>query len=104
LLDAGVEGVAVVVGAGFPTSWAVSVVLGLALRWRDLDVDGANISVRRSVGLIRTKGVGGAETVEGSTKSGKKRVVDLDPQTVAALRGWRLARAGLDLRWPATMR
>jgi hypothetical protein len=46
----------------------------------------------------------GAEIVEGSTKSGKKRVVDLDPQTVAALRGWRLARAGLDLRWPATMR
>jgi integrase len=68
-----------------------------AKRWRDLDVDGANLSVRRSVGLIRTKGEG-AEIVEGSTKSGQERVVDLDPQTIAALRSWRLARAGLDLR------
>jgi integrase len=69
----------------------------LALRWRDLDIDGANLSVRRSVGLIRTLGEGG-EIVEGSTKSGKDRVVDLDPQTIAALRSWRLARAGIDLR------
>jgi integrase len=69
----------------------------LALRWRDLDVEGASLSVRRSVGLVRTKGEG-AEIVEGSTKSGKERVVDLDPQTTSALRSRRLARAGLDLR------
>jgi integrase len=69
----------------------------LALRWRDLDMDAGRVSVRRSVGLVRMKGEG-AEFVEGPTKSGKDRVVDLDPQTVAALRSWRLARAGLDLR------
>jgi integrase len=67
----------------------------LALRWRDLDE--ARLSVRRSVGLVRTKGEG-AEFVEGPTKSGRDRVVDLDPQTIAALRAWRLTRAGLDLR------
>ena len=69
----------------------------LALRWRDLDVDRGRLSVRRPVGLIRTKGEG-AELVEGPTKSGRERAVDLDPQTNAALRGWRVARAGLDLR------
>jgi integrase len=69
----------------------------LALRWRDLDVGAARLSVRRSVGLVRTKGQG-AEMIEGSTKSGRERVVNLDPLTVAALRSWRAARAGLDLR------
>jgi integrase len=85
------------------TAWRVLALTGmrrgeaLALRWRDLDVDGARLSVRRSVGLVRTKGEG-AKFVEGTTKSGKERVVDLDPRTVGALRSWRLARAGLDLR------
>jgi integrase len=69
----------------------------LALRWRDLDADTARLSVRRSVGLVRTKGEG-YQLVEGGTKSGRERVVDLDPQTIAALRSWRVARAGLDLR------
>jgi len=69
----------------------------LALRWRDLDVEASRVSVRRSVGLIRTKGEG-AQLVEGPTKSGRERVIDLDPQTLAASRGWRVARAGLDLR------
>jgi integrase len=68
----------------------------LALRWRDLDIDGARVSVRRSVGLVRTKGQG-AELIEGTTKSGRERVVDLDPQSVDALRRWRVARAGLSL-------
>ena len=69
----------------------------LALRWRDLDTDAGGISVRRSVGLVRTKGQG-YTLDEGPTKSGKKRFVDLDPQTIAALRSWRAARAGIDLR------
>lgn len=70
----------------------------LALRWRDLDMDAGRVSVRRSVGLVRTKGQG-AELVEGPTKSGRERAVDLDPQMIAALRGWRLTRAGMDLRF-----
>jgi integrase len=69
----------------------------LALRWRDLDLDTSRLSVRRSVGVVKTKGMG-EQLIEGPTKSTKPRVVDLDPQTVAALRSWRVARAGLDLR------
>jgi integrase len=85
------------------TAWRVLAFTGmrrgeaLALRWRDVDMEQARLSVRRSVGLVPTKGQG-AEYVEGPTKSGRDRVVDLDPQTVEALRRWRLARAGLDLR------
>jgi integrase len=69
----------------------------LALRWRDLDLDKSTLRVRRSVGVVKTKGKG-EQLIEGPTKSTKPRVIDLDPQTVAALRSWRLARAGLDLR------
>ena len=69
----------------------------LALRWRDLDVDGERLSVRRSVGVIKNKGKP-EELIEGPTKSGRERVVDIDPRTIAALRSWRLTRAGLDLR------
>jgi integrase len=69
----------------------------LGLRWRDLDLDATRLSVRRSVGVAKTKGKG-EQLVEGSTKSGRERVVDLGPQTVEALRRYRVARAGLDLR------
>jgi integrase len=85
------------------TPWRVLAYTGvrrgevLALRWRDLDIEGERLSVRRSVGVIKNKGKP-EEFVEGPTKSGKERVVDLDPQTVDALRRWRVARAGIDLR------
>jgi integrase len=69
----------------------------LALRWRDIDFEQRRLSVRRSVGLVRTKGEG-AEIIEGPTKSGKNRVVDLDAGTIEVLRRHRRARAGLDLR------
>ena len=49
----------------------------LALRWRDVDLDAATVSVRRSAGVVRNAGEG-AEVVEGATKSGKPRVIDLD--------------------------
>jgi integrase len=84
------------------TPWRVLAYTGvrrgeaLALRWRDLDVDGARLSVRRSVGVIKNKGQA-EQLVEGPTKSGRERVVDLDPQTVEALRRHRVARAGLSL-------
>lgn len=60
----------------------------LALLRRDVDLDGATISIRRLVGIVRTFGEG-AETVEGATKTDKARVVDLDMQTVALLRSWK---------------
>jgi integrase len=69
----------------------------LALRWREVDFEEGRLAIRRSVGVIKNKGKP-EEFVEGPTKSGKERVVDLDPQTVDALRRWRVARAGIDLR------
>jgi integrase len=69
----------------------------LALRWRDLDIEVGRVSIRRSVGVVHNKGES-PQILEGPTKTGRERVVDLDPQTIAALRSWRLARAGLDLR------
>jgi integrase len=68
----------------------------LALRWRDVDVDAATVSVKRSAGMVRNAGEG-AGMVEGATKSGKPRVVDLDPATVAVLRTHRKARGELHL-------
>jgi integrase len=62
----------------------------LALRWRDVDLDAGTLSVRRSAGMIRNAGEG-AEVTEGDTKSGKPRVVDADPSTVAVLRAHRKA-------------
>ena len=69
----------------------------LALRWRDLDLEGGRVSVRRSVGVVKTHGES-ERIIEGATKSGRERVVDLDPRTVEALRRHRMARAGLLLQ------
>jgi integrase len=69
----------------------------LALRWRDIDLDAGTVSIRRSAGMIRNAGEG-AGVVEGDTKSGKPRVVDLDPATVALLRAHRKERGGLALQ------
>lgn len=57
----------------------------VALRWADVDLDNASLSVRRS--LIVVKGLGVKGTIlEKTPKSGKGRRVSLDPDTVAALR------------------
>ena len=63
----------------------------LALRWRDIDLDAGRLAVRRSLGVVKTKGAG-QQLVEGPTKTGQSRVVDLDAGTVAALRAYRTAR------------
>src|SRR4051794_6655649 len=57
----------------------------LALRWRDVDLDAGRVAVRRSVGVVKDKGMG-EQLVEGATKTGQSRVVDLDAGSVAALR------------------
>jgi integrase len=72
----------------------------LALRWRDVDLDAGTIAVRRSVGVVRIKGEG-ATVAEGPTKTGKPRVVDIGPDTVAVLRAHRRERAGLALQLAA---
>ncbi|MFC0623212.1 tyrosine-type recombinase/integrase [Kribbella deserti] len=69
----------------------------LALRWRDLDLDKATVSVRRSVGVVKTKGEG-ERIVEGTTKSTKPRVIDIDTETMELFRRLRLDRAGLSLQ------
>jgi integrase len=63
----------------------------LALRWRDVELDAGRLAVRRSVGVVKAKGASG-RLVEGPTKTGQSRVVDLDAGTVAALRAYRAAR------------
>ena len=68
----------------------------LALRWRDVDLDAGRLAVRRSVGVVKTKGAG-ERILEGPTKTGRSRVVDLDAGTVAALRAYRAARGLLAL-------
>jgi integrase len=59
----------------------------LALRWRDVDLDAGRLAVRRSVGVVKAKGAS-ERLVEGPTKTGQSRVVDLDVGTVAALRAY----------------
>jgi integrase len=68
----------------------------LALRWRDVDLDAGRLQVRRSVGTVKTKGAG-EELVEGPTKTGQARLVDIDSDTVAALRGYRATRGSLSV-------
>jgi integrase len=68
----------------------------LALRWRDLDLDAGIVSVRRSAGIVRVKGTRG-QVSEGDTKTGRARVVDLDPATVTILRARKAMRGALHL-------
>jgi integrase len=68
----------------------------LALRWRDGDLEAATLRVRRSAGMIRVAGESAA-VVEGDTKSGKPRLVDLDGPTVAVLRARKRERGALHL-------
>jgi integrase len=69
----------------------------LALRWRDVDLDAGTVRVRRSAGMIRNAGED-AGVVEGDTKSGKPRLVDLDGPTAAVLRAHKRERGGLALQ------
>ena len=69
----------------------------LALRWREVDLDAGRLQVRRSRSGYRDKGQG-MVIHEGSTKTGRGRVVDLDPETVEVLRSYRLARGALALQ------
>lgn len=69
----------------------------LGLRWGDVDMTGGRVSIRRSAVLVKNHGAG-ESIVIGPPKSGRARVVDIDPRTVAVLKAHRSALAGLDLR------
>ena len=69
----------------------------LALRWRDLDLDAAMVAIARLAGVVRNKGEGG-QIHEAAPKTDRsRRVIDIDPDTVAVLKTWRQDRAGLGL-------
>jgi integrase len=64
----------------------------LALRWRDVDLAAGTIAVRRSVGVVKNAGEG-SEVREDAPKTDKgRRVIDIDPATVAVLQAWRWER------------
>lgn len=66
----------------------------IGLRWQDVDLDGASLSVRQTITTADDLERGtGAKVVQGPPKSGKGRRIDLDPETVAVLRSWRLQQA-----------
>ena len=52
----------------------------LNLRWADVDLDAKKITISRSTAVI------GGERVNGTTKSGRARVIAIDDDTVAVLR------------------
>ncbi len=67
----------------------------VGLRWSDVDLDRARVSVGRSVGVVM---VDGHRTMNiGQTKTGDARVVDLDARTVGVLREWRKSRGVVGL-------
>jgi integrase len=68
----------------------------LALRWREVDLDARTITVRRTAGVVRTKGEGGTID-EGPTKTGKPRVIDIDAATVSVLKSHKAQRGTASL-------
>ena len=68
----------------------------LGLRWKDLDLDAGTITVRRAAKLIPNTG-DGKKITEGGTKSGKRRVADIDDATVSVLKAHKAARGSLHL-------
>jgi integrase len=58
----------------------------LNLRWPDVDLDGKKITITGSTGIID------GERVDGTTKSGRSRVVTIDDETVSVLKEHRKAQ------------
>lgn len=60
----------------------------LALRWSDIDLDGATVAINRN----RVKGRGGRVTEDRPKTPRGRRTIDLDPQTIETLRDHRKAQ------------
>jgi integrase len=54
------------------------------------------VTVRRSVGVVKTRGQP-EQITEGPTKTCRPRVIDIDPATVAVLRAWKSERGAIGL-------
>ena len=64
------------------------------LRWQDVDLEAGCLYVRQTITTADDVARGsGMKLVTGSPKSGKGRRIDLDAETVAVLRSWRLQQA-----------
>ena len=59
----------------------------LNLRWSDVDLDGKQITITGSAAFVD------GERIEGTTKSGRKRIVSLDDGTVASSEAQRSRQA-----------
>ncbi|MEU9845169.1 site-specific integrase, partial [Actinomadura sp. NPDC048032] len=70
----------------------------LNLRWRDLDLEGASVHIKGSASFIA------GERIEGTTKSGRSRVVSLDAGTVVALKAHRKRQLADKLKVGASWR
>ncbi|WP_433369402.1 tyrosine-type recombinase/integrase [Streptosporangium sp. CA-115845] len=64
----------------------------LNLRWSDVDLDGRQITIKGSTGVVD------GEHTEGTTKSGRTRVVTIDDGTVTVLREHQKAQEAEKLR------
>ncbi|MBV9817999.1 MAG: site-specific integrase [Solirubrobacterales bacterium] len=81
--------------------WRLSAMTGmrrgeiLGLRWQDVDLDRARLSVRQALVAV------GYEVVHSTPKSHSARVIDLDAETVAQLRAHRARQDGERREWGA---
>jgi integrase len=64
----------------------------LNLQWKDIDLDGKKITITGSTAVI------GGERVNGTTKSGRTRVVSIDDETVTVLRQRKADQAAEQLK------
>jgi integrase len=64
----------------------------LNLRWKDIDLDGKKITITGSTAVIA------GERINGTTKSGRTRVVSVDDETVAVLRQRKADQAAEQLK------
>ena len=78
-----------VAGTRLEAAWRLAAMTGmrrgevLGLRWRDIDLDSARLSVRRALVSVAYA------IVESTPKTHQARVIDLDPATVVVLRAHR---------------
>src|ERR1019366_6664141 len=65
------------------------------IRWNDVDLDKARIHVRQQLNVVRSPGApdGGLVFSERTKTDRGRRIVDLDPETVAILKGRRRQQA-----------
>jgi integrase len=93
-------------GGDLQPAWHVAAMTGmrrgelLALRWRDIDLNTGTVSVRRSTVPVREHGQHWT-IKQGPPKSGKPRVVTIDPATVAVLKSHKRQRGSLALQLAA---